>query len=264
MKKIIISLIAFGCTYTAIAQGTPEGGTSSLTFNITGLADVAIGNFGNSLLEDQPVPDPLLILGEITVEDLVPQNMLMYKKYYDNEWASRLGFGINSVSSKNISGDSTGFDLGYATTETKLSAFSVGLSLGIEKHMGGSGKVDPYLGVELNLAYLGKINFNQTTDYSDTTVAVTTEFDASYKGGLGFGVNLLGGFDYFFSENISIGGEAGIGFSSVSVGGDYESTTTSASTPGTTTTFTDDGTVKSSQSGIGVNSYGGVTLSIYW
>lgn len=266
MKKFILVPLMVFIACNTFSQNMPKEGYTSFGFNITGLANVALSNYGSTLLTGEEISDPLFILpGTFVVDDLVPQNVLLLKRYYSGGLASRLSIGINSIGSKNTIADSTGFFEGYSTSETKISAMSIGLGIGMEKHIATNAtKVDPYVAADLNFAYLGKIKYANTNEYSDTTIATTTSYEVNYPGGLGLGLNLITGFNYFFSDNISIGAEAGIGFNFISMGGDYESTTTTTSTPGSSDTITDDGTYKSTNSGIQVGSYGGINLTIYW
>lgn len=270
MKKIIVSIFLISVTLTSFSQNMPEEGSTAIGFNVTGLATVAIGNYGGTALGSQVVPDPLGIFPfTFTVNDLLPQRVLLFKSYFSDDLAGRLSLGINSRSSTTTTSDSTGLFEGFETDETSFSAFSVGLGVGIEKHMStNSEKVDPYVGADLNFAFLGKMKYNNTSDYVDTFGTVNQEYEVSYPGGMALGLNLLTGFNYFFSDNISIGGEVGLGFNFAKIGGDFESTSTVSTTPDgdptVTTTITDDGTVKNSVSGVNVNSYGGVNLTVYW
>lgn len=263
MVACILSTCTIGGIYS---QNMPDEGTNALGFYITGLADVFIGNYNSTIISSAQVADPLEILpGGITVGELIPQNVLLYKRYYGNGWASRLNIGINSFSSKLSTADSVGD--AYVTEDTKNSAFSLGLGIGMEKHMTPGTKVDPYLGADLNFAFLGKIKFSDDYSSVDPNVNSTVNSTIDYPGGMGIGLNLVGGFNYFFSDNISIGGEVGFGFNYTGMGGDWSSDTKSVTKVGNTTTTTDvmdQGTYKSTSSGFNVNTYGGVNLIVYW
>lgn len=128
-------------------------------------------------------------------------------------------------------------------------------------------KVDPFLGAEIKFAMLTGVDYSATTDITGDGYSSTFTQDVAYPGGIGFGLNLLGGFNYFFSDNISIGGEVGLGFAMMNSGGEWTNDTESKFTVGgvtTTTTVNDRGEYKNSMSGINVNSYGGVNLIVYW
>ena len=104
-------------------------------------------------------------------------------------------------------GDSTGFPLEYSETEEKVSGLTFGIGAGLEKHMETNAtKVDPFLGAEIKFAMLTGVDYSATTDITGDGYSSTFTQDVAYPGGIGFGLNLLGGFNYFFSDNISIGG----------------------------------------------------------
>ena len=276
MKKIIVIAALVLSTFSMYSQNMPEAGNSGLGFNITGLWDVSLGNYGQTMLGSADINDPVGILNDgfpINVNALLPQNILMYKRYYDNGLASRFGLGLGSISSKVFMADSTFTPLEYSETTEKINAFSFGINLGLEKHMDTEAeKVDPYLGADIMFSMLTGIKFSSVTDITGEdgngdAYSSNSKYDVNYPGGMGVALNLLGGFNYFFSDNISIGGEVGVGFGMVNMGGEWTtdfsySSTTSGTT--TTTTSADRGEYKSTVSGLQVNSYGGVNLMIYW
>jgi hypothetical protein len=235
-------------------------------FNVTGLADVFVSNYDNSLLGDATIEDPADIFGfggtPVLLSSLVPQNVLLLKYYLDDDLAARFTLGINSFSQKNVTSDSTFFST-FDENETKLSALSFGIGAGIESHVGSSAKADPYVGAELQIAMLGAIKYTQTFTSTRDDFLQNIDREVQYPGGLGLGLNLLGGFNCFFSDNISVGGEVGIGFNTVRIGGDWTDDSTNSTTSGnTTTTITtnDEGQFKSSSSGIGVSTLAELAL----
>ena len=276
MKKIIVIAALVLGTFSMYSQNMPEAGNSGLGFNITGLWDVSLGNYGQTILGSADINDPVGILNDgfpINVNALLPQNILMYKRYYDNGLASRFGLGLGSISSKVFMADSTFTPLEYSETTEKINAFSFGINLGLEKHMDTEAeKVDPYLGADIMFSMLTGIKFSSVNDITGEdgngdAYSSNSTYDVNYPGGMGVALNLLGGFNYFFSDNISIGGEVGVGFGMVNMGGEWTTDFTySSTTSGTTTTTTsaDRGEYKSTVSGLQVNSYGGVNLMIYW
>lgn len=271
MKKISIILVFAALSCSAFGQNMPKEGYSGLGFNVTGLANVAFSNFDQTVLSGATIGDPLGILNDgfdLTLDNLIPQNVLLYKRYYSDGLASRFSLGLNSLSAKTFVGDSTGVPTEYGTTEVKSSGFSFGVGLGLEKHMvTESSKVDPYLGVDLLFAMFTGVNYTSDVNLNAETSSSSFNEEISYPGGIGFGLNLLGGFNYFFADNISFGGEVGIGFHSMSMGGEWTYDSVLTDTQGQTTTTTENSAVgeyKSSVSGLNVNSYGGVNLIIYW
>ena len=263
MKKLSLTLMALALTATGMfAQTKPEAGSVGLGFRVTGLANVAFGNFMTTGLNGAPINDQLGILpAGTTVSDLVPQEMLFGRYYLSSDLALRAGLGINSLSNKIESTDSI-FDA-VTVAEQKTSAFSFGVSVGIEKHFASAaGRLDPYAGAQIGFGMLGAIK--QT--YSDNTnsdPATSTEISREWDGGSAFNVDLLAGFNYFFSDNFAIGAEMSWGFGSVSTGGDYLETTT-ATAGGTSVTSEQRGAYKWGVSGFRVGSTAGVNASIFW
>lgn len=265
MRKLLSCIIVALVCVTTFAQ-MPQEGYTGFGFNITGLATVAIKNYNTSLLSNQTVPDPLNVIGyPVTVSQILPQNLLFIKHYFADDMAWRLSIGINSNSTKTEITDSTEFAMGTATTTNKLSSFSAGLGIGVEKHAStNSAKADPYMGADLNFALITGFKSEQSYDETDTTGSFSSNYTVDYPGGMGLGLNLFGGFNYFFSQNIAIGAEAGIGFNFLSMGGDWTSTLTTNSTPGSSSTISSQGTYKNTSSGVAVNATGGINLTIFW
>ncbi len=257
-------------TMSAFAQNLPKAGYSGLGFSITGLSNVIFSNFGSTAISGAVIQDPLGVLGgyPVTLDNLIPQSTIMYKRYYENGLASRFSIGVNSLSSTTFAGDSTGIVLEYAESEQKISGFSFGLGAGLEKHIETTAsKVDPFLGAEVMFAMLSGVKSTTTVDVNSENSTSNYINDVVYPGGIGFSLNLLGGFNYFFSDNISIGGEVGLGFDMMNSGGEWTSDAEYNYTSGGTTTTTlssSRGEYHNNTSGFNVNSYGGVNLIVYW
>lgn len=264
MKRLFLTLTALVLTFGfAQAQLKPEAGSVGLGFRLTGIANVSFSNFMQTGLSGQQLPDPVGLFGgtSISVNAIAPQEMMFGRYYLSSDLALRVGLGINSASMKSSTVDSVGANI--LTTDDQTSAFSFGISAGVEKHFASAAsKLDPYAGAQINFGSIGKIK-NEFHSNLNTDPAVDNTVVTELAGGSNFGVGLLAGFNYFFSDNFAIGAELGWGFSSTSVGGDWTQTSTAIS-GSTTTTSTSIGTAKSSSSGFGVGSTAGVNASIFW
>ncbi|MBC8045864.1 MAG: hypothetical protein H7Y00_03665 [Fimbriimonadaceae bacterium] len=272
MKKLFVILCMLSVSLTTFSQDMPAEGSSGFVFNVTGLGSVAFNNYGQTLLGGQSINDPLgIFLGDpgfpIPINSLIPQNILFYKNYIADDMAIRVGFGLGSYSDKLFTGDSL-FAGGYSENTTKASSFSVGLSVGAEKHIGsGESKIDPYAGADLMFAFINGIKYSSETDVTGEDFSSNELFEVNYPGGMGIGLEVLLGFNYFFTDNFAIGAEAGLGFMHTGIGGEWTSDYSSSSTSGGTTTTTsssDRGEMKSSGGGFGVGSTAGVNASIFW
>ena len=271
MKKMMIVAIATVMSTGLFAQNMPKAGYNGFGFTITGLSNVGFGNYGNTILGNAVISDPAGVVAagyDTPLNALIPQQAFMYKRYYDNGMASRLQLGINSMSSKTSVSDSTGVPDEYAVTDESLKGFTIGLGLGMEKHMSTeAAKVDPYVGADLLFGFLTGFNYEGTTDVTGDGYSSNSSLTVSYPGGLGLALNAICGFNYFFSDNISIGAEAGLGFGMVKTGGEWTSDFSYTSNVGgtsTTTTSADSGEYSNSMSGVQVNSRGAVNLIVYW
>ena len=94
---------------------------------------------------------------------------------------------------------------------------TLGLSLGWEKHFSGTDNLSPYFGVEVafmtgsNSGTVESWGANDIDNLAQPNVWITWETTnkQSYKS---YGLNLLFGADYYFSDAIYVGVEAGLGF----------------------------------------------------
>lgn len=271
MKKMMIVAIATMLTTGLFAQNMPKSGYNGFGFTITGLSNVSFGNFGNTIISNATISDPAGVISagyDTPLNSIIPQQAIMYKRYYDNGLASRMQLGINSLNAKSSFSDSTGFPLEYATTEESVKGLTIGLGLGMEKHMSTeAAKVDPYIGADLLFGFLTGFKYSSNADVIGDGYSSNSEFNVDYPGGMGLALNAICGFNYFFSDNISIGAEAGIGFGMVKTGGEWTSESIYTYDDGvsaTTTTVNDRGEYSNSSSGIQVNSRGSVNLIVYW
>lgn len=285
MKKttLLLMFCAFGTSLFAQDDENkseplkPEQGTIGIGFDISGLASVAFSNWndsGNGLSSAMlALPTSGPTINAMYVSDIVPQQMLFGRYYLSQDVALRLGLGINStnrtVSETVFAGPDT-FQT-ETVSETTLKAFSFGVGVGIEKHfMTEAKRLDPYGGLHFTFASLGKINMTSSTDVNqpDTLIDSFTKYEANLAGGTAFGVNLLAGFNYFFSDNFSLGAEVGWGFQSVNMGGDWDETSTveysGPNAPDDPDPVTNNGTYTSKNSGFGVGATAGVNASIFW
>lgn len=285
MKKTALFLMICAFSTAMFAQEgenndkplKPQQGTIGLGFDISGLASVAFSNWGASgnglsdAMLAMPTSGPTLPV--MYVSDLVPQQMLFGRYYLADDVALRMGLGINStnqtVSETSYSGPDT---FQTATTdESTLKAFSFGVGVGVEKHfMTEAKRLDPYGGIHVTFASIGKINATTSSDINlpDTLTDTFTMYEANLAGGTSFGAGLLAGFNYFFSDHFALGAELYWGFQSVNMGGDWDDKSTveysGPSAPANPDPVTSKGTYTSKTSGFGVGSSAGVTASIFW
>lgn len=104
------------------------------------------------------------------------------------------------------------YDAGDRTlTGTKdQNNWSVGIGLGIEKHIGGEGKLQPYYGGQIVFG-TGGASASGTNTLNGFVYVKDGQYENSISGVYSFAANLLFGADYYFVENIYVGAEIGFG-----------------------------------------------------
>ena len=253
MKKILFTLLLVAASISSFAQLKPEEGDIGISFRVTGLANVGIFNQQESILSDVILVDPLSIYNGSFVRDLMPQQLISGKYYYSPNMALRVGFGAGFLNEK------LGIDEDGELTEDRLSSWSLGLNVGLEKHFPSAAmKIDPYGGFQINSAFLSKVTYERLAE-SATSNTLTT---ITYPAGYGVGGHLFLGFNYFFSSNFAIGAEASIGFNRVSMGGTYTNDVVNNLTGAAVSSQT--GNIQRVRNFVDVNSTSGVILSVYF
>lgn len=213
MNRISLSfLILLGMSASLFGQTKPGEGDISLGFRISGLSNISLAEFSTDAFD---TPE---LLGRYFLTD----NLAL---------RARLGFNIGSTSNDFSDSylDSTRFaqarliDSAVQVTES-FAAFT--FSPGVEYHFEAEGsKLDPYVAGEILFSIRGNSSSETDREYTQTDAAGVQLYgeDLNIKtdvdGGIGIGLNLLGGFNYFFTDKIALGAEYGIGFLYVRDGG---------------------------------------------
>lgn len=180
---MLIAVFAGVATF-ASAQFKPEAGQKTLEVNFTPLGGAPISINGIKL-----------------------------RMFNDATTAYRLGINLNYASSKTRTGTTADF-----STELYDKSTVMGISLqpGIEKHMGGTTRLSPYMGAILDLG------FQSSTDVTEAENGTTpNQVDqTTIKGANGFfriGLNAVAGADYYMTNKVYIGVEVGYGLQMVNM-----------------------------------------------
>lgn len=227
------------------------------------------------------------LIGDIAFQkatDALNNPFLLGRYYFKKDLVFRLGFGVNSNNSSSTfsatgdltslgAGSVTGLSQGTYTATTSSKNLNVLLAPGAEMHFNGNKRLDPYVGAVINILLAGKTDSSTSDEWISTAAGEYSETQSVSNvvpGGLGFGVNLIGGFNFFVSQHIAIGGECGWGFNRLSTGGDVDVTSTfgvsgtlasaTIATTTTTTTFEQ----RNSSGGFSVNGTAAVKVSIFF
>jgi hypothetical protein len=118
-----------------------------------------------------------------------------FRYFLTNQIAVGLGlnFGTSSTTQEYANGD-----------KDELSVTTFGLSVDGNYHLKALYSVSPYFGVNLNFG-----TYSSTFEQTVNTVTDKTEYS-----GTGFGAGINFGFDWYFTEGLSLGGKYTLGFQS--------------------------------------------------
>lgn len=245
------------------AQLKPAAGDISLGFQITGLGTIAIQQWNHDAFE---IPE---LMGRYFVSDRI---------------ALRTRLGVQVQNSSAEFSDSYVDLVRFAEVQTidtaavfSSSVFGFSLTPGAEYHLAAdASKLDPYVGAELSFGFKGATSTELDQVLERTSLDGTRLYkeDLNIKtqtdGGIAVGFNLLGGFNYFFSEKVAVGAEYSLGFGYKREGGDVRIATTGSlfpeSNPTQVVSVDETVTFQSFQSSANLltGSTVGVNLSIFW
>lgn len=161
------------------------------------------------------------------------QNILFAKYYIKDDLALRAGFGLNVNRFKREQIDSIGANL--IERDSLISNFKLNFSVGIEKHLKSSKRLDPFIFAQIDLTFIGKTNTDAETRTSSQIGTSSVLREIKEDGGIAFGIQTGGGFNYFLAENFSIGTELALRFLTVSQGGTISDNTSTTAVNGTIT-----------------------------
>lgn len=249
MKKIFLACILFcGISLTINAQQDTlksRDGDWGFVLNLTGLIDnINIGN----------------------LSDANNNNSILAKHHLTDDKVLRLGLGLRSVNNNWFNQDSINVTAGRAlqVIDSTEKRFDFSISLGFEKHLGNTRRLDPYVGGELSIGRIGATKINTNTDITDATGTRTIQRIIQRDGGANFSLNAIAGFNYFFAERISIGAEFSLGYLYSSVGGDESESLVDTPVSGSQVSTFIDRKAKTSTKGFDVNSTAGLMLSFFF
>lgn len=128
---------------------------------------------------------------------------IKYRQFNDATTAFRatVFLGFNSETDVRLGGEGDN----EQELNTTMSEFNISIAPGIEKHFAGTDRLSPYIGGEALIAFMRTTNKDEQL-FGEDVEEVTTR-----DGELTFGVNGICGVDYYFADNIYVGGELGFG-----------------------------------------------------
>lgn len=202
MKKLFIAVAALVSVSSAANAQTFKAEKGNVT------ADLSLFSKGIFATES-----PVMLNG----------GMLKGRYFLSDGLALRGAFNLTSKSSNDTSNE----DL-----EKKQSERLFGIRLGLEKHFAGTDRLSPYIGGDLGISHMSMSWKNEPKSGDKTKTEGPNTF--------GFGMGLFLGADYYFVKNVYLGVEAGLDFSTASVGAVKNTvggTTTEGTKQGTATSI---------------------------
>lgn len=249
MKKITLSFaLLLSTTFIVNAQQDTlksRDGDWGFVLNLTGLIDnINIGN----------------------LSDANNNNAILAKHHLADDKVLRLGLGLRSINNNWFNQDSINITAGRAlqVVDSTEKRFDFSISLGFEKHLGTTRRLDPYVGGELAIGRIGATKINTNTDITDATGTRTIQRIIQRDGGANFSLSAIAGFNYFFAERISIGAEFSLGYLYSSVGGDESESLVDTPVSGSQVSTFIDRKSKASNKGFDINSTAGLMLSFFF
>lgn len=201
-------------------------------------------------------------IGLSTFKDANKNDALWAKYYLSNKNVLRFGLGIFSISNEYKTSDSVGTAL--VETDSTYKRNDIGFTLGYERHFSNLKRLDPYLGAELALGFVGRTKIHSEIKTTDAIGISTNQDIIQEDGGTNLGVHLLVGFNYFIAKQLAVGAEYKFGYDLQSLGGDYSESIIDTPASGSSTSTFVQKTAKQKNSGLSTSSNAAITLSYYF
>ena len=260
MKNFLLSVLVLFIAGSAFSQTKPVAKDISLGFQITGLSNIAFSEWGTDAFN-------------------LPQVLGRY--YLSDKIALRARLGVN-FNNSTTDFDRTTFQVDGvpnavridSSLRTENSGFVFSISPGVEYHLASeAAKLDPYVAASIPFAIQGPTSSETDIDVAQLDAAGETLYreDVNTKltadGGISVGLNLIGGFNYFFTPKVAIGAEYAIGFAYNDIGGTVRvAQTGTINNQGSITSVDLNENLQNSTTSLelGVRSTAGVNVSIFW
>ncbi len=159
-------------------------------------------------------------ISSVPRQDLRAQNSLVFRYVINDRLTFRTGIAPIIMSYRISSTDSAGKDLIEFDSTARQSSFSI--RPGIEYHLNGAKRLDPYAAFDAEVGFIGGFNAGSNTDISYTTGTSKYKRTITEAGGFGIGAKLSVGFNYFVAKRLALGLEYGMGIAYIATGGDRQ------------------------------------------
>lgn len=252
MKKIIVVFaILFTASLAVNAQQDtlrlkPVKGAWGFSMNITGLIN-------NIVVENN--------------KDANGNYLLFARHYLKNNQALRMGLALNYLNEGRNTEDSITNGAGnraLQAVDSSASRFDFTISIGLEKHLGTTRRLDPYVGGDLIIGRIGGTTTNINTETTDVTGTAKIQQVNQQDGGFTFGLGGVAGFNFFLSKNLSLGAEFGYAYIYQKRGGAFSESIVETPVSGSQVTNFTNGVAENSQTTLGATATGGIMLSFFF
>ncbi len=190
------------------------------------------------------------------------QNQLFVRYYLEDDLALRLGFGFDFNGFKRERADSAGTSL--VERDSTYNNYILNVSGGIEKHLMGTNRLDPYLFTQMDLSFIGKTNIDTETRTINSAGTDRVSRTIKEDGGIAFGLQIGGGFNYFIAQRLSLGTEIALKLNYASVGGASTNNLVNDPANGSTTTTVVKSDDQSNSTDFDVNPNLNINLSYFF
>ncbi|MEQ8910063.1 MAG: hypothetical protein RIC95_12770 [Vicingaceae bacterium] len=226
MKKISLSLSLIFLFTLGFAQEDMDSKENAKKNNFYPQA----GDFGTSIVVNGLIDN----ISFESNQNRYGSNFIFGRYYLEDDLVLRMGLGLIVNSTKNTTADSVGNTL--EEVENTKTNYLLNFSGGIEKHLGGTKRLDPYLFSQLDLTFIGKSTEEIITE--ETSAAGTSKVEQTIKedGGIAIGLGGGVGFNYFIAPRLSIGSELSMGLMFVNEGGTVSDNTVTTPVNGSAST----------------------------
>lgn len=145
---------------------------------------------------------------------------LLVRYKIDDRFTFRVGLAPSIANYKVQSTDSVGKDL--IEYDSTASQNSISIRPGIEYHITGTKRLDPYFAIDAEAGTISKFNSKANKSITDTTGTSKMLRTINEAGGYSLGLKLSAGMNYFLAQKLALGLEYGLGLSYLTTGGDRQ------------------------------------------
>jgi len=221
------------------------------------------GNWGLSITINGLINN----IGVQNNKDINGNYQIFARRYLKNQKALRVGLGINYLKQKWFNSDSVSLTSGSRALQEIDSVrknLDFSIAIGLEKHLGNTKRLDPYLGGDIIIGKLGAIKTDVNTNLTDVTGTEKIKRIIQQDGGFSFGLLGIAGFNFFFSKNLSLGTEFSFGYIYQKLGGDYSESLVDTPVSGQEVSTFNNGKSSTTDVSITVNTSANLVLSFFF